>query len=103
MTDPKVAELAVEEVARFCAAAIRRAGGERQLAERLSTLGFRGRQEGLTAGAVRAWRLGVSVPGADVVFALAAVLGLSLDRTIGLDDHAPAAGHRQTLREAAGS
>ncbi len=68
------------EVNRFLADAIEKAGGAEALAEALHAVGFSGREGPFDDRTVRAWANGNRRPTPDLIFAVARLLDLSMDR-----------------------
>lgn len=75
----------------FVADAITAAGGTDKLAETLAQLGFQGAKGGAyNPGSIANWKSGTRQPDAEVVFALARRLDLSLDKYVFGEDVPPA-------------
>ena len=73
-------ELTRECVKQFLADAIDNAGGPKALAHKLEKHGFTGREGPYDERTVRAWRAGRRMPSPDLVFGIAKLFELSLDR-----------------------
>ena len=80
MRDPLNRELIRECVKQFLADAIEKAGGPKALGHKLEKHGFTGREGPYDERTVRAWRAGRRMPSPDVVFGIAMLFELSLDR-----------------------
>ena len=82
MNDPLNRELIRECVKQFLADAIEKAGGPKALGHKLEKYGFTGREGSYDERTVRAWRAGRRMPSPDVVFGIAMLFELSLDRYV---------------------
>ena len=84
--DPLGRELIRECVKQFLADAIAKAGGPKALGHKLERHGFSGREGPYDERTVRAWRAGRRMPAPDVIFGIAMLCELSLDRYVFSDE-----------------
>ena len=80
MNDSSDRLLVRDRLKQFIAAAIEKAGGPKALGLKLERHGFSGRQGPFDERTVRAWRSGHRLPSPDLVFAIANLFELSIDR-----------------------